>query len=436
MRRFLSRVKGRVIQIRSSTKKQAQEPTPKQAEPSKDQTQTGQQPQPQSQSQQALQVKTTSTTLQITVKNQTQSSSVYCYVTGQAIDYNYAVVLLQSDGQSLYFPSNPAKVGTPLAVNCAIALGAPGNSRNITIPRISGGRIWFSEGSPLTFLLNPGGNNTPGLVEPSVTNSSDPNYNINWSFAEFTYNQAQMYANISFVDFVSLPIALSLTNTSGTTQTVPGLPTGGLSTISSKLQAQTRADGCKGWTNLIVRDKSGSILRVLSPNNGNVLQPGGFGNYYDAYVNSVLAHYASGPTFTCTVNGQTYTGHTTPSSSGAAISIGPEVFPRPNTADIFSSNSGPFATGGDSLRNVMIPQLAAAFNRSTLLASNTMPAPLSSFYQNSITNHYSRIVHQVVTGGKGYAFPYDDVPPSSGADQSGYVSDGAPVNMTVTVGTG
>jgi hypothetical protein len=245
-----------------------------------------------------------------------------------------------------------------------------------------------------------------------------------------------MYANISFVDFVSLPISLSLTNTSGKTQTVPGLPTGGLSTINSLLQAQTKTDGCKGWGNLIVRNSAGNILRALSPNNGNILRPGDFGNYFDPYVNAVLAQYASGQTFTCTVNGQVYTGHTTPSSSGAAITIGPEVFPRPSTTDIFSSNTGPFVTGGDSLRNVMIPQLAAAFNRSTLLAANAMPAPLVAFYQNAITNHYARIVHQVVTDGMGYAFPYDDVPPSSGGDQSGFVSDGAPVNLTVVVGSG
>jgi hypothetical protein len=91
-------------------------------------------------------------------------------------------------------------------------------------------------------------------------------------------------------------------------------------------------------------------------------------------------------------------------------------------------------TGQDGERNTIIPALAAAFNRSTLLTTNQIPSPLSTFYENSITNHFSRIVHSVVIGGKGYAFPYDDVPPSDGSDQSGYVSDGTPVNLTLTVG--
>ena len=48
-----------------------------------------------------------------------------------------------------------------------------------------------------------------GLVEPSVTNPSDPNIDLQWDFCEFTYNSAQIFANISFVDFVCMPIALA-----------------------------------------------------------------------------------------------------------------------------------------------------------------------------------------------------------------------------------
>jgi hypothetical protein len=48
-------------------------------------------------------------------------------------------------------------------------------------------------------------------------------------------------------------------------------------------------------------------------------------------------------------------------------------FPKPTAADIFSSNSGPFATGANVETNAIIPRLAAAFNRSTLLLSNQTP---------------------------------------------------------------
>jgi hypothetical protein len=374
-----------------------------------------------------LQKKDTTSTLQLTLNNSSNSSSVYAYITGLAIDQGNALFILQADGSTPYLPASPSQTGAPLAANCAIALGAPGSSVNATIPHIAGGRIWFSIGAPLTFLLNPG----PALVEPSVTNPSDPNYDVCWAFAEFTYNSAQMYANISFVDFVSLPVSLSLTNASGTTATVPGLPSGGLTSVCSQLRAQTAADGVAGWTNHIVTSKpSGAPLRALSPNNGLVLRPTDFSGYFEPYVAQVFGSYAATPV-SVQIDSGLYSGET---SSGSLV-LGSEAFARPSTADILSCNSGPFATGGDVLRNTLIPQLAAAFNRSTLLETGQMPSPLATFYQNPITNHYSRIVHGVVTGGKGYAFPYDDVPPSAGGDQSGYVSDGNPVNMTISVGS-
>lgn len=118
----------------------------------------------------------TSNTLEIALQNQTTSSTVYAYITGQAIDKNNALFLLQSDGKTDYYPASPSSTGAALAKNCAIPLGAPGNTVAVTIPHLAGSRIWFSVDNTLTFLLNPG----PALVEPSVTNPSDPNINISW----------------------------------------------------------------------------------------------------------------------------------------------------------------------------------------------------------------------------------------------------------------
>jgi hypothetical protein len=363
-------------------------------------------------------------TLSVVLQNNTSSGQVYAYFTGQAIDNNFSVYLLQSDGQTPYYPSSPSATGAALTANCSIALGAPGTSITVTIPRTAGGRIWFSIESELTFLLNPG----PALVEPSVTNPSDPNINKNWAFAEFTWNEAQLYANISFVDFVSLPIALSLLTTSGSTSTVEGLEINGFNGIVSGLQQQTATDGVAGWANLVQNSPSGQPLRVVSPTLGMLLHPNDFNGYFDPYINSVLSTYES-KTFSVQVS-QTFTGNTTSNS----IVIGSETFSIPTAADIFGSNSGPFTTGSDAIRNQLIPQLAAAFNRSTLVASDAMPAPASVFYTNPITNHYSRIVHENTVNGRGYAFPYDDVPPSGGADVSGFVNAGNPQTLTVTLG--
>ena len=157
--------------------------------------------------------------LEVSFVNKTTSNTVYAYVSGQGINNNNAIFLLESDEHTLYFPTSPSRTGQSLQANCAIPLSASGSTVNITIPQIAGGGVWFSINSPLTFLLNPG----PALVEPSVTNYSDPNINVRWGFCEFTYNSSQLYATISYVDFVSSPIALRLTDKSGAVQTVTSM---------------------------------------------------------------------------------------------------------------------------------------------------------------------------------------------------------------------
>ncbi len=94
---------------------------------------------------------------------------------GSAINNNNALFLLSSDAETPYYPANPSQTGTPLAQNISINLGRPGNVITAVIPQLAGGRIWFSIGAPLVFLLNPGPG-SPGLVEPSVFNQADPNH--------------------------------------------------------------------------------------------------------------------------------------------------------------------------------------------------------------------------------------------------------------------
>ncbi|KUJ24359.1 glucanase B [Mollisia scopiformis] len=374
----------------------------------------------------------TNSTLSIQLQNQTSSSTVYAYITG--IDAsNGSFVLIQADGHSTYYPQSPSSVGSPLAVDCGIKLGAPGSSTPATIPQMAGGRIWFCINNTLTFLLNPG----PGLVEPSVSNPSDPNYSKTWGFCEFTFNSFQLFANITYVDFVSVPIQLSLTNTSGAVQNVPGIPSGGLGTVCSGLQAQNAVDNA-GWNQLIVNNSSGQPLRALSPNTGIVMNNNLFSGYYANYVSQVWAQYASNQ---LSVNTQAQWGTTAASIQNGLLTFpGVGTFAQPSAADIFSCSTGPFSAASWPQANTaemgnLTARLAAAFNRSTLLLNANQPdgEVIASYYQNPVTNHYSRIVHATAAGGLGYAFPYDDVAPSGQAGVAGTVSDGNPEVFTITV---
>ncbi|MDI1493308.1 MAG: hypothetical protein OHK93_005096 [Ramalina farinacea] len=383
-------------------------------------------------------------TLPIALKNTFPSSStVYAYITGTALPPNNGLFILQSNGTSPYYPSSPSSTGSPLAVDCAIPLPrGPDGSITARIPHLAGGRIWFSVDAKLTFLLNPG----PALVEPSVSNPSDPNVHINWGFAEFTWDTTQLFANISAVDFISLPIGLSLTSSTPNTpvQTVPGMPASGLNTICTALATQQSRDNA-GWTSLIVTSPGSTTnLRALSPNQGIVMNPSLFAGYYDNYVNQVYSHYS---THSLSVDTQAQWGILAGRTNNAngALDFGTGdagvalTFAKPSTADIFSCSTGPFAASSSIEKGALVARLAAAFNRSTLLlGGGEIPggAGEEGYYGAPVTNHYARIVHSVEVGGRGYAFPFDDVTPTGGQDQSGAVMDGNPGVLTVTVGGG
>lgn len=373
----------------------------------------------------------TNSTVQIALKNNTGSSNAFAYITGLDLNQNNVPLLMQSDGQTVYHPASPAQPLQALATDCAISLGAPGSTRTVTIPRIAGGRIWFCLDGRLTFLVNPG----PAIVEPSVTNPSDPNYNLSWGFCEFTFNDYQLFVNISYVDFVSLPIALDLKNNSGAVQSVKGLTSGGLDAVCNKLIAQDNSDHA-GWSKLVVKAQNGTNLRALSPNSGIVMNNGLFNNYYQAYVNSVWQKYSSD---TLTINTQAEWGNVSGKVVGGKLTFnGVGSFAQPSAGDIFSCSTGPFGNyqGNVTEMGAIGARLAAAFNRSTLLINSRQPEgeQVSNYYKNVVTNHYSRICHEANGDLRGYAFPYDDVGPSSGGDQSGSVFDGAPLLLTVTLG--
>lgn len=368
------------------------------------------------------------TTLQIALKNRTSSNTVYAYITGLAINKSNALFLLQSDGKTPYYPVSPPSIGSPLQVDCAIPLGAAGSTTNIIIPQIAGGRIWFSIDNPLVFLLNPG----PALVEPSVTNPSDPNIKTRWDFCEFTFNSAQLFVNITYVDFVCLPISLTLTNTSGATTSILGIPKNGLDTICAGLLEQNAADGV-GWDKLVVAS-GGQNLRALSPNNGIVMNPSLFSGYYDSYVSQVWSKFSNSP---LTIDTQASWGEVTGRVVNDMLTFnGVGSFARPAARDIFSCSTGPFAFGSPEMGD-LTARLSAAFNRSTLLIDSVQPSGSpADYYHNPITNHYARIVHAASLDGRGYAFPYDDVTPSGGADQSGALNDPNPAVLTVALGGG
>lgn len=368
--------------------------------------------------------------LDIQLQNQTNSGQVWAYITGIAIQNDWRRMFIKANGRDIYYPEQVSAIGSPLAEDCAIPLGPPGSTTSVHIPQMAGGRIWFACDSKLQFFLNPG----PAVVEPSVLNPSDPNANVNFAFAEFTLNGDQLFANISYVDFVSrLPIAMTLQTMGGAVQHVSGMAANGIDQMCDGLRAQAAKDGWP-WDRLVVQPKGQPVLRVLNPTHGNAVGAS-FAGYYEPYVDQVWSRYSSFSPYQMRVNTQAAAGVVTGKiNDDGQLMFGSDPFQKPNSADIFGCNSGPFTTGPSPYRNSIIPRLAAAFQRSALLSVDDHPSDPSTFYKQDPTNHYCRIVHDVNLDGKGYAFAYDDVQPDGGADQSGKVNAGDPQTFIVAVG--
>ncbi|MBF9066628.1 beta-1,3-glucanase family protein [Streptacidiphilus fuscans] len=364
--------------------------------------------------------------LPITLQNNSGSAApVYAYISGA--DTTGWPGFVASDGTFQRLP-NPSATLTPTP-DYSIALGATGTSTTVPLSEyVIGGRVWFSTGQKIQFFVNPG----PGLVQPGFT-SSDPNWLTDWTFCEFTYNSANLYANISYVDLVASPISMQTTGSSGT-QTVSPLPAGALASIASGLISQHASDGAP-WDTLVATDSSGAVLRVMAPTHATT----DFGGYWTSYLDQVWSRFTTTPLTIDTQSQGTFTG----TVSGGVLTFSGlnddgVAFTQPSAADIFSCNSGPLYNSGGDARGAVAARLGAALNRSTLLLAGGENQPggvaASQYYGNAITNHYARLVHQYAT--IGYAFPYDDVGPTGSAPVDGHLQDPAPTSWTIALGSG
>jgi hypothetical protein len=306
---------------------------------------------------------------------------------------------------------------------------------------LEGGCIYYYVDERMDFKLNPSG----ALVEQSVSNVQDDNYYKRWSFMEFTFNERELYANVSYVDYVCFTTALNLVYDDGTQEYVQGLLSpSSLNTIFNKLQTQHDKDGAS-WDSLLVYAKDGSPLRALSCVNGIMLYPSLFSNYWIEYMDQVWAKYASQPLWIDTpkVVGERPAGlmRGEVQSDGRIYFYRHECgafmgsFTKPGAKEVFDQDSGTFR-GRDQIMLAIRAVFSTAINRSTLLFNDRQPhgEVTDTFYMSEPTNHYGRIVHEENYEGTGYTMPYDDICGNEEDNVSGFVRDSQPQKFTVIVG--
>ncbi|MEV4647787.1 glycoside hydrolase family 64 protein [Saccharopolyspora sp. NPDC049357] len=343
------------------------------------------------------------------------------YIAGFS-DAEKKAVFIKADGTP-YFPEAGGPEPAPIGDDVAIPVDG---TVEVTVPRMYGARVYYSLNDTLEFQVVKGADGTTSVVHPNFVSSEDPNFGKDWTFAEFTLNAEQLYANISYVDFVAAPIGLHLTTTGSGEQSVPGMPTGGMDKVAESLK------GMGGNWATLVQEADGKVVRVLNPNH----RAADFEGYMEPYVDEVYAKYAGESLFVDTQREDL--GIIEGKVEGEELVFGAERFAKPSSVDIWGCNSGPFANNPESdsqERLAIVPRLAAAFNRTTLLINPNQPheEDPATFYQNDVTNHYARVVHENLPDGKGYAFAYDDVSSNAGEDHSGKVNAGDPEVFTLTL---
>ncbi|KAJ5088655.1 hypothetical protein N7456_012271 [Penicillium angulare] len=362
------------------------------------------------------------------------AGTINSYVT--ALDPSGAPVMLQPDG-TWFYPTNPNAV-VPLAIDGAtvtIPLNGQGQTTTYSLPGYcSSGRIWFAVGE-LEFFTVTASNGSFAIVQPSQTNTQDPSAGVNWGFIELTYTEKDgLYADVSYVDFVGLPLGMTLTLSNGSTQETLGLSADAVTSVCSDLQTQAAADGMP-WDQLC-QTINGTVMRVLAPYDFVASDGAGFDDYYNDYVDKVYSSFTS--TSPLTIDTQGAAGNLTCTGDGTTLTCENDEIPyqKPTIGDIFGCNSGPFANTGSDTHKANLARLCAAFNRGSFFVDggNVQPGPSSSeYYTTSPANFYSAIVHKYEVDGKGYAFSYDDVNPAD-ENASGTVAAANPQSLAVTVG--
>ncbi|HJZ96435.1 MAG TPA: beta-1,3-glucanase family protein, partial [Candidatus Solibacter sp.] len=333
------------------------------------------------------------------------------------------------------------------------ALSHPAPFTGINFPMLSAARLYVSIGAPVLFIVDPAGNAIP----PQPPDPTDPNYQTRWDFFEVTYipqagTDGLFNFNLSDVQSANLPLTFHVTGADPSNKKpvdyLRGWPSGSFSKFLSYLAAN--AD----FRQLVLP----GTQRVLAPGTAIkafeqhvISAPLMASDYLKPYIDQVWAKFAGVDL--------TFIGDPPPNSNQFVTWVGrvgngqftftttdlpglvPIVLNPPSTSDLFENNFNFCASGGGtpgSLQENYALQIfgtfCAAFNRSMMLTTTTLAnssdcqwcRAQKNFYQDPITNHYSKAIHANAIDGLAYAFQSDDH-----CDVSSYVSVINPSTLTI-----
>jgi len=371
--------------------------------------------------------------LPLTVVNRSgRADATYVYVIARnGLTGQQGYVDASGTWRAYGFPASvPSGQPNPPAPDVAIPGPGSGGSSAISLPPdLSGGRIYLSMGSKLSFFLTPN-----GLVEPAPWVGTDPNHDVLYDWAEFARVGSRIFVNTTTVDMFSVPLAVTVTSGNGGSHTEGALNGAGRTGVIDAFR------GLGGdWSKLVrTRASDGLAVRVLAP--GHAIADGTFDRtLLDRYVDDVWSYYAAHPltvtmdlgTFRGTVSGSSFTFR---DAAGAVIG----ALSKPTTSDVLGCSGGTQPQGQPNETAILAvgARVCAGLNRATLSTasrpgSDTQPTTdPAQFYGQAASNLYSKVMHDHAVSGHAYGFAYDDV-----ANFAPTIDEADPTSMTLTIGS-
>lgn len=322
------------------------------------------------------------------------------------LGYNEAKQLCYLDTNGNLIPANTGmNTITKNDRKCANICHSLAEKDYVYLPSIESGRMYLSYGEPVYVTFNEAADGRIGYAGPDLNNTSDPNRDVLFEFAEFTVTGKEYWGNTTRVDFYSFPMVTRLVGTGGFNNRPGDADTydkvvGDLGT-RDEVFAKYQAQAPDAWKTLA------DSKRIMAPCKSTFNEGQQYGNYFDAYINEFWSKYSSQDLmFKCeagTFRGRVEGDRMRFTKDG---DNGTYYVYKPTTQDVLEGK-GNFDKG-NSTELVIEAQLCAAFNRGVATEPENYGNP-SAYYKNNTYNYYSKFWHENSVNAFAYGFCYDDV---------------------------
>ncbi len=288
---------------------------------------------------------------------------------------------------------------------CADICYSLAEADHVYVPSITSGRMYISYGEQVYITINQDINGNIGYAGPDLNNTSDPNSDVYFEFAEFTITGKEYWGNTTRVDFFSFPVATRLIGEGGFCNS-PGDADVYDKTVGD---IGTRDEIFTAYRNEVTNEYATLVgdMRIMAPCKSTFNEGAVYGNYFDAYINEVWNKFSTQDlVFTCQAG--TFRGR----ANGDAMVFtkdgdsGTYTVYKPTTQDVLEGK-GNF-NRGNSTELVIEAQMCAAFNRGIALQPENW-GDNTKYYQTTPCNAYSAFFHRHSYSGLAYGFCYDDV---------------------------